>query len=367
MGLPSALYLPFRHKPTVGIQRGVWDGPLFLAGPIRMIRGTVDPWGPLQELHLASARESLESGDPAEAVKWLERALPTPERRALEAEARYRLASELIVKRRFTDAETELRRIPLDPSVNRFLTEERIRLLRVRRATTADLQAMSARFGRACRCSSCLGQDLYTIATCKHQGAGVPAARRLSPTLLAPEVQGAYAAASYRSRWDKRWADPMSQLLRLEKKAVQRPAVRFMGLLLASYVCHHTPLVRAIDALVPVPTSASRAEERGGCIPQELAEAVRDELAIPVRETIRTTGNYYGHQEVWGKARECALRRAWTVKDDPVLRGRTVAVVDDIITTGTTMRTAARMLLENGVGQVFALGLFHTESSGSTG
>ncbi len=157
----------------------------------------------------------------------------------------------------------------------------------------------------------------------------------------------------------------MSQLLRLEKKALERPAVRFLGLLLASYVCHHTPLVGAIDALVPIPTSRSRAEARGGCIPQELAEAIQDELAIPIREAIKTSGDYEGHQQVQGRAREQALRCAWVVKEDPVLQGRRVAVVDDIITTGTTMKAAATMLLEKGVGGVFALGLFHTESSRS--
>ena len=107
----------------------------------------------------------------------------------------------------------------------------------------------------------------------------------------------------------------------MEKDEVQRPVVRFMGFLLASYVCHHTPLVGAVDALVPIPTSPSRAEARGGCIPQELAEAIRDELAIPVRDVIRIRGDYGGHQSLWGKAREQALRRAWIVEDDLVTPG----------------------------------------------
>ena len=146
-----------------------------------------------------------------------------------------------------------------------------------------------------------------------------------------------------------------------------RPAVRLMGYLLASYVCHHTPLVGAVDALVPIPTSASRAEARGGCIPKELAEAIRDELAIPIREAIQTSGDYEDHQMVEGTAREEALRRAWRVREDPVLQGRKVAVVDDIITRGTTMKTAASMLVEKGVGAVLAISLFHAESTREVG
>ena len=326
-----------------------------------MTPGTEDPWGQLRDIALGRAHECLESGNPSEALEWLEHAPQTPESRAVEAQARYRLASEMIVKRYFADAETELRRISHDSSINRFLIEERIRLLRIRRETTSDLREMAQRFGD--ECDSCRGRDLYAKATCAHQAFGVPRARKLPATRFAPVIEGAYAPASYRSRWDECWADPMSQLLRLEKKALGRPAVRFMGFLLASFVCHHTPLVGAVDILVPIPTSSSRAEARGGCIPQELAEAIRDELAIPIREAIKTSGDYEGHQLVQGKAREKALRRAWVVEEDPVLQGRRVAVVDDIITKGTTMRTAARMLLEKGVGSVFALSLFHTESS----
>ena len=319
-------------------------------------------WGRLRDSALGRAKESLESGNPSEAIEWLEHAPPTPESRAVEAQARYRLASEMIVKRRFADAETELRWIPHDSSINRFLIEERIRLLRIRREATSDLQEMARRFGD--ECDSCRGRDLYAIATCAHRTSGVLPARKLPATRFAPVIEGAYAAAPYRSRWDKEWADPMSQLLRLEKKALVRP-VRSMGYLLASYVCHHTPLVGAVDALVPIPTSGSRAEARGGCIPQELAEVIRDELAIPIRDAIKTNGDYEGHQGVKGKAREQALRRAWVVQEDPVLQGRRVAVVDDIITTGTTMKTAASMLVAEGVGGVFALGLFYTESSSS--
>ena len=323
--------------------------------------GREDPWSRLRESALDRAKTSLESGSPSEAVEWLARAPQTPESLAIEAQARYRLASEMIVKRHFADAETELRRIPPKSSVNQFLIEERIHLLRIRRKRTSDLREMAGRFGEDC--DSCRGRDLYAIATCPHQATGVPRARRLRVKQFAPVVEGAYAAAPYRYRWDKQWADPMSQLLRLEKMALERPAVRFMGFLLASYMCHHTPLVGAVDALVAIPTSGSRAEARGGCIPQELAEAIRDELAIPVREAIKTSGDYVGHQQVRGRARELALRRAWVVEEDQVLQGRSVAVVDDIITTGITMKTAASMLLETGVGRVFALSLFHTESS----
>ncbi len=313
---------------------------------------------------ICRAKESLESSyNPSEALEWLELlSEQTRESRAVESEARYRLASEMIVAHRFGEAKKELQRIPNDSPINRFLIEERIHLLRIRRGKTSDLREMARRFED--ECDSCRGRDLYAIATCAHHKIGVSPSRKLKTKRFDSAIEGVYAAASYRSRqWDREWADPMSQILRLQKKEIQRPVSRFVGFLLASYMCHHTPLVRAVDALVPIPTSHSRAEERGGCIPKELAEAIRDELAIPIREAITTIRDYENHRMVSGKAREKALRRAWAVPKDPVLHGRRVAVVDDIITTGATMKTAACMLLEKGVRSVFALSLFHTERS----
>ena len=326
-----------------------------------MTPSTADLSGGLHDFARRQATESLESGNPSEAIEWLRHASHAPESRVIEDQARYRLASEMILKRRFADAEAELGRIPKDTLINRFLIDERIHLLRKRWETTSDLREMTERFEDVC--DSCRARDLYTRATCPHRPSSVSPAQKLRVAQFAPVIEGAYASAAYRSRWDKQWADPMSQLLRLEKKALVRPAVRSMGFLLASFVCHHTPLVGAVDVLVPIPTSGSRAEARGGCIPRELAEAIRDELAIPIREPIKTKGDYEGHGQVQGKAREEELRRVWVVEEDSTLQDRTVAVVDDIITKGTTMMTAARLLREKGVGRVFALSLFHTESS----
>lgn len=313
----------------------------------------------LRNMSLRQAKEHLGASDPLQALEWLQHAPQSPETRVVEAQARYRLASQLARESRFDSALRELRRIPTDSPIPRFLIEERIGLLTSRSATTFDLREMARRFGK--ECDSCRGKDLYTIATCTRHTPSMAPARRLPPDCLAPAIQGAYAAAAYRSRWTREW-DRMSDFIRSTKSEVQRPAVRFAGYLLTSYMCRHTPLVGSADAVVPIPTSPSRTEARGGCIPLVLAETIRDTLAIPIREPIQPSSDYEDHQHVRGAARARALRHAWVVRQDPVLQGRQVVLVDDIITTGVTMKTAASMLLDQGVKGVFALGLFHTES-----
>ena len=79
-----------------------------------------NPWSALSDSAVSWSRQSLAAGNPCEAIDWLKNAPLTPEWRAVEAQARYRFASEMIVQRRFDDAETQLRRTPRDSSINSF-------------------------------------------------------------------------------------------------------------------------------------------------------------------------------------------------------------------------------------------------------
>ena len=177
-----------------------------------------DPFDQLRsfDFNFSRAEKDFESGNFRESIRWVESCLPpTHESRAIEAQARYRFASELIAKRHFDAAETELKRIPHGSSINRFLIEERIGLLRKRRVASSDLREMESRLGDVC--NSCRGKDLYTIATCPHRKSGVPPVLKLASRQFPFVLDDVYAAAPYRSRWDKEWADPMSRLLRLRR------------------------------------------------------------------------------------------------------------------------------------------------------
>jgi predicted amidophosphoribosyltransferase len=56
-------------------------------------------------------------------------------------------------------------------------------------------------------------------------------------------------------------------------------------------------------------------------------------------------------------------RISTTQVSDEHLTGRSVRLVDDIVTTGTTLTAAAELLHDGGGGDVHALALLHTESS----
>ncbi len=134
-------------------------------------------------------------------------------------------------------------------------------------------------------------------------------------------------------------------------------------MVLAEYVRHLTPILKHVDLIVPVPTSRDRAGARGGSIPYSLAVTLQDVLAVPMRACIQLVAEYDGHAVVSGEARSQALSRAWRAERTPILERSAVLLVDDIVTTGTTLSVAAELLIEAGARVVYAVALLHTEKS----
>ncbi len=116
-------------------------------------------------------------------------------------------------------------------------------------------------------------------------------------------------------------------------------------------------------ALVPVPLSASRLQRRGYNQAELLAHRVSLHTGIPVLPALARTGKPAPSPQSLKNARERrrSLRGAFVAQRPDLVRGLTLAVVDDVYTTGATMDEAARALLRAGardvVGLVAAVGL----------
>ncbi len=109
------------------------------------------------------------------------------------------------------------------------------------------------------------------------------------------------------------------------------------------------------DTVVAVPMSASRLSQRGYNQAWELARRVAAALALPASATLLVRPVDTAHQIELGRAeRQRNLRNAFMV--DPaqrsVLRGRRLALVDDVMTTGATAHAAAEALLRAGAAAV---------------
>lgn len=194
--------------------------------------------------------------------------------------------------------------------------------------------------GPACaRCGDCLDDPL--LEECRRC--------RLAP----PPFERAVAYTVYQDR--------MREAIHALKYGHMRPAARRMGAMLAQAVCQlhgHAP----DDLLViPVPLHPSRHAQRGFNQARSLAtHAVRIlrrthpgwKLTLADRALLRHRATE-SQASLTPHQRRVNLRAAFAVSDKSALKGRHVLLVDDILTTGATARSAAGTLRRAGAASVW--------------
>ena len=111
----------------------------------------------------------------------------------------------------------------------------------------------------------------------------------------------------------------------------------------------------AAELVLPVPLSPQRLAERGYNQAWELARRVASLAGLPARADLLLRPQDTAHQAALDRAeRQRNLRRAFMVEPRlrGALQGRRVALVDDVMTTGTTVREAAAALRRAGAAHV---------------
>lgn len=129
--------------------------------------------------------------------------------------------------------------------------------------------------------------------------------------------------------------------------------------LVAAYLARISPLGLRFDAVVPVPMQPAKLRARGYNQAELLARGVSRQLGIPLRtRLLRRVGT--------GVLSQTRLRRegriqnaaaAYRVAHPKHLRGKTLLLVDDVMTTGATCEACARLLRRAGAAKVYVLAL----------
>lgn len=213
------------------------------------------------------------------------------------------------------------------------------------------------RWARQRLCAACVAGHAGARSRCRRCGlrVGVPVDECGACLKLAPPFSRTVCAADYGFPWDRliaqfkfhdgiELAGPLAQLL---VEAVQREAA---------------PLP---DALVPVPLAHGRLAERGYNQAGELARRIGKGLGRPILASTLLRVTDTAHQAGLSRAQRSANLRAAFIVDPEraaALRGRHVAVVDDVMTTAATASEASRALLRAGAARVDVWVLARTPS-----
>jgi len=110
-----------------------------------------------------------------------------------------------------------------------------------------------------------------------------------------------------------------------------------------------------IDAIVPVPQSSQRRKERGYNQAAMLAWPLSHMLNIEYRPQYLTRvgdKSTQVQQDAFGRLSN--ITGSFKVFDDSLM-GQSILIVDDVITTGSTMNECARVCLDVGAKNVFGL------------
>ncbi len=170
---------------------------------------------------------------------------------------------------------------------------------------------------------------------------------------LGPAFDRCVCAADYGFPWDA---------LIAQAKFHARPELMApLGALLAAAVRHaHAPTPAL---LLPIPLDPQRLRERGYNQAWELARQLARHLRCPATPALLLRPVQRAHQADLSRAQRLAnLRGAFMLQPNRQLevRGRRVALVDDVMTTGATLREAATVLRRAGASAVDAYVLART-------
>jgi ComF family protein len=127
---------------------------------------------------------------------------------------------------------------------------------------------------------------------------------------------------------------------------------------LAQAMVEALPALPTLDAIIPVPLHPQRLREREYNQSLLLANRLSHHLGIPlflacllrIRPTVPQTS-------LSRKERLTNLRRAFSVPKPARIQGKRILLVDDVLTTGTTLHECAKTLRRAGSGPVYGLTL----------
>ncbi len=121
-----------------------------------------------------------------------------------------------------------------------------------------------------------------------------------------------------------------------------------------------------IDIILPIPLYPKDYRQRGYNQSELLAKHVSNHLQIPMKhDVLLKVKKTLKQHDLNMEERKNNLNDAFLVKQPELIKDKTVLLVDDVFTTGMTMETCSKILINNGAQQVIGLAVAKTRRSSS--
>ena len=144
---------------------------------------------------------------------------------------------------------------------------------------------------------------------------------------------------------------PIDQLIiemKFKRKLIN---AKIFGDLLANHLCNHYKQHKKPQMIIPVPLHYLRLRERGYNQALELAKQVKKRLKIPIdKANIIRIKNTEPQTLLNAKKRKNNLKHAFKVIKS--LPYKHVAIIDDVITTGNTIKELCKSLQQEGIAKI---------------
>jgi len=213
-------------------------------------------------------------------------------------------------------------------------------------------------------CSQCMQELHYRKDICEQCGEALPENLLLKHPLAKNHCGRCISdpPAFQRTLFAYDYNGPVVQLIQQFKFGETLILSRLLADMIVERIKEHDfPLP---DALIPVPLHKTRLKQRGFNQSLELARHIGKALDIPLYNSLlirtRATPKQSGLNR---KARERNIRGAFEVqakKDKAALAGKHLAIIDDVITTGSTSREAAKILKRAGFNRISVIAVAKT-------
>lgn len=199
-------------------------------------------------------------------------------------------------------------------------------------------------------CCSCQKLGTYLCNNCYNavQFFTLPIRLKLEPLFL----DGLLAATQYRP--------PITSLIHLMKYSSVKDIAQFCGEMM-----YYTVNLPPTDLLTAVPLHHTRQSRRGFNQAEEVARTLSAFTSIPYLPLLQRTKNQAHQASITHRQKRLTnLRDAFELNPQsttklPSLQSKTILLIDDVATTGTTLNECAKVLKEAGAAKVYGLVIAH--------